>query len=711
MRLLALIVCAALLMTAATPAAVVIQEEAAPSAEFAALAADLEDLRQVLAIPGMSAAVVRDGEIAWEQGFGFADLENRIEAEAHTPYGLASVTKPVAAVVVMQLIEEGLIGLDDPVADYGVSLPGAVTVRHLLNHTSEGMPGTVHSYNGNRYGLLGGVIEGATGKSFAAHLGERVLGPLGMADTGLNPLNAWDAASIGGFESFAMGIGWGTAFDHYPDVYDRLAQPYQFDTDYSIIPGKYHLLHNPAAGMVSSVHDLALFDLALDEGWLLDDATRELMFGETVPTRSYQTSRTYGLGWYVQDFEGTRLIWHYGRWPPSTSALYLKVPEHDLTFIVLANTDNLTVPFAGIGDGDGMRSALALSFFRHFVFPELHGFQLPAVDWSQDEEAVATEIARADQPVALAHLERELWAHRQAFAGSGNTSQAAVLASVASDVFAGSGLTADGSYLLLPGRPEVIPPVMAARTFSTIAWAVLVWIVIAAVSMIVMIWRLAKASETAWAWVLWLLAAAVLGPLAHLAFELDQRAERSESRAAPAICASVFCVTGYSLAWVAAVALLLSGGDDPNPIVILSGAVVLPVAIGLLGVRGPLYRSRFGRYWTSVRRGIVAEVMTFAVGLAAIYMVLLYVDSRLLAAIPHPTSPFFWAVLSAGAMLGFGGLMVLHRLLQRRGFTVWPAEAGSGAVVLPTLRNSWWMLAAVVFVAFGAMALTVVVVA
>lgn len=43
-------------------------------------------------------------------------------------------------------------------------------------------------------------------------------------------------------------------------------------------------------------------------------------------------------------------------------------------------------------------------------------------------------------------------------------------------------------------------------------------------------------------------------------------------------------------------------------------------------------------------------------------------------------------------MLGFGGLIVLHRLLQRRGFTVGPAEAQSGVVVLPTLRNLWWML-------------------
>jgi CubicO group peptidase (beta-lactamase class C family) len=704
---LTLIVCATLLMAVATPGAARTEVAAAPPSEFAALAADLEDLREVLAIPGLSAAVVRDGEIAWEQGFGFANIADAIEADEHTPYGLASVSKPVAAVVVMQLIEKGLVGLDDPVADYGVSLPGYVTVRHLLNHTSEGTPGTVHSYNGNRYGLLGGVIEAATGESFAVHLGERVLAPLAMDDSALNPLNAWNEASIRGLESFAMAIGWGTAFDHYPDVYNRLAHPYQFDTDHSIIPGKYHLIHNPAAGMISSVHDLALFDLALDEGRLLDHTTRNLMFGETVPTRPNQTSQTYGLGWYVQDFEGTQLLWHYGRWPPSTSALYLKVPEHDLTFIALANTDNLTVPFAGVGDGDGMRSAPALSFFRHLVFPDLHGYELPDVDWSQSQEAVAAQIAVTDQPAGLAHLERELWAHRQAYASSGNTSQAAVLRSVASDVFRGSDLTTDPSYTWLPGTPEVVAPLMSARTFSTIAWAVLGWILIAAGSVVAMVWRLSRASQSVWVWVMWLLGAAVLGPLAHLAHTLRRRAGRSDTRAAPAICASVFCVTGYSLAWVVAVAVILSGGDDPNPLLMLVSVVVLPVAVGLLGVRGPLYRGRFGGYWTSVRRGIVTEVMTFSIGLAAMYVVLMYVDTQLLETIPFPTSPFFWALLSAAAVIGFVGLTVLNSLLQRRGFTVWPAEVGSASVVLPTVRDSWWMLAVVVVVAFGAIALAV----
>ena len=113
--------------------------------------------------------------------------------------------------------------------------------------------------------------------------------------------------------------------------------------------------------------------VALDRG---DIVTRESLAAMTSPAVQTQPGRAdlnYGLGWYVQDFEGVRMVWHTGRWPPSTSALYLKVPEYRLTFIIAANTDNLTVPFPGIGGGDLSRSAPMLTFFHHFVSPLVSG--------------------------------------------------------------------------------------------------------------------------------------------------------------------------------------------------------------------------------------------------------------------------------------------------------------------------------------------------
>jgi CubicO group peptidase (beta-lactamase class C family) len=71
---------------------------------------ELEDLRQQHKIPGFSAAIVKERELLWAKGFGYADLENKVEAAPDTPYHLASVTKPFAAII-MQLVEEGALDL------------------------------------------------------------------------------------------------------------------------------------------------------------------------------------------------------------------------------------------------------------------------------------------------------------------------------------------------------------------------------------------------------------------------------------------------------------------------------------------------------------------------------------------------------------------------------------------------------------------------
>jgi CubicO group peptidase (beta-lactamase class C family) len=268
-------------------------QESAPAAaggsdgDFSTFEASMEDIRQALKITAMSAAVVRDQELIWAQGFGFADLENHVEATPDTPYGLASVTKPIAATLIMQLVEEGDIDLDAPAASYGVQVEsqGVVTVRHLLTHTSEGVPGAVHNYNGGRYGLLGGIIEGATGRTFASLLSERFLIPLGMTNTAVNPINSWGGPSQAGLEEFKYALGWGDLFQHYPDVYLRLAQPYQFDSKYNIIDGMYNLFHNPAGGLISSVTDIARFDIALDQHQLLDESTKAEMFAPAYDVR------------------------------------------------------------------------------------------------------------------------------------------------------------------------------------------------------------------------------------------------------------------------------------------------------------------------------------------------------------------------------------------------------------------------------------------
>ena len=209
--------------------------------DFTALARDLESIRQALSIPGMSAAVVADGQLVWGQGFGFADLDQQVAASGDTPYHLASVTKPIAATLVMQLVEDGLLSLDDPVERYGVELEsdGQVLVRHLLNHTSQGTPGEAHFYDGNRYALLGAVIERAAGEPYAEQLFERILLPAGMVNSAPNPFPSWDHNPTTGWEAFRVFSGHGRGNRQFRDVYSAIARPYQFDERFQIVDGSY----------------------------------------------------------------------------------------------------------------------------------------------------------------------------------------------------------------------------------------------------------------------------------------------------------------------------------------------------------------------------------------------------------------------------------------------------------------------------------------
>jgi CubicO group peptidase (beta-lactamase class C family) len=358
--------------------------------------AELESLRQEMKIPGMSAAVVKDSQLVWARGFGFADVKNGIPAAPETPYHLASVTKPFAAVIVMQLVQEGKLNLDDPVSHYGVNLPEGdkVLVRHLMSHTSEGTPGQYYQYNGNRYGLLSQVVQAATGRSLQELVYERILQPLGMENT---------APSVAG----CTGLPFAPTCER---VFKALALPYQLDENLNSIPGFYYPGFSAAAGLISTVIDLAKFDAALDANTLVAAATKELMW---TPTKSNSGRELpYGLGWFTQNYHGTRLIWHYGQWPPSVSSLFLKIPEQGLTFIVLANTDALSTPFDPGSNGDIMTSLMALTFYQHFILAPRYRQPLPSIDWSSADSTVLKDIKQVRDEAVRELLAKEFYSHR-----------------------------------------------------------------------------------------------------------------------------------------------------------------------------------------------------------------------------------------------------------------------------------------------------------
>jgi CubicO group peptidase (beta-lactamase class C family) len=147
-----------------------------PALDFARLEARLESLRDRWNVPGLVAGIAKGNQIVWTKAFGYADLTTRAPVTPDTVFHLASLTKPFAAVVLLQLVERGQLDVNAPVDQFGITLKadGVIRVRHLLTHTSEGTPGEVFRYRGNRFAELDKVLSGVTGMTFAKLVGEGV---------------------------------------------------------------------------------------------------------------------------------------------------------------------------------------------------------------------------------------------------------------------------------------------------------------------------------------------------------------------------------------------------------------------------------------------------------------------------------------------------------------------------------------------------------
>jgi CubicO group peptidase (beta-lactamase class C family) len=307
----------------------------------------LEARGRLARIPGMTAAISKGQEIVWARGFGFADVATDRPAADTTVYHLASLTKPFAAVMLMQLVNEGKISLDDPVSQYGVNLSsnGTIRVRHLLSHTSEQQPGSVYLYNGDRFSHLDSIFVRADGRTFGSALYARIITPLNLRWIAPNPgsiffaLSGVDPAAYLG--NFAR--GYASDFNRTP-----IAYPTSFST---------------AAGLTASAREVLAFSMALDRDALLPADLKTLMFTPVTTTGGQITP--YGLGWFSTHYKGVQVLWHYGLWT-AISSLIIKVPDRQLTFVLLANSEDLSAPYA-LGAGHLEQSPWAREFLDAFV--------------------------------------------------------------------------------------------------------------------------------------------------------------------------------------------------------------------------------------------------------------------------------------------------------------------------------------------------------
>jgi len=302
-------------------------------------------------IPGLSAAVVLNGETMWEEGFGMADLENFVPATPRTLYRLGSISKPLTAIAAMQLWERGKLDLDAPVQKYCPSFPvkeWPITTREVLGHLGgirhykvkpdedlEGnntlhfengieaglnffkndslvdKPGNKFHYSTQGFTLVGCVIEGASGEKYLEFMKKNVLQPAGMLRTQVD-------------NRYAI-IPQRTRFYAWNSAGDVINAEF-LDSSYKI----------PGGGWLSSADDLARFAVAMLNDQLLKRSTRDLAW--TSQKTADGTATNYGMGWGVDNEKNPREVGHTGSQQGTSTAMVL-VPEKRAAVIVLINAN------------------------------------------------------------------------------------------------------------------------------------------------------------------------------------------------------------------------------------------------------------------------------------------------------------------------------------------------------------------------------------
>jgi CubicO group peptidase (beta-lactamase class C family) len=303
-------------------------------------------------IPGLSVAVVEAGALRYDEGFGFADVENDVPARPETVYRLASVSKPMTAVTVLKQYERGRLDLDAPVWRYCAEFPEKpwpVTARELLCHQggirhyrpdepavtrrtssfAESLaffrddpllhePGTAVQYSTYGYNLLGCAAAAAAGTSYLTALREDVLEPAGMTSTRDD-----DQREL--IPNRAQG--------YFRDASGGLRNSALTDTSYKV----------PGGGLCGTAGDVARFGSALVSGRLLRPATLGLMLTRQRTRAGRLTG--YGLGLTLAERQGRLEAWHPGGQERVSTLLYFvadrSVAERGQALAILTNLEGV----------------------------------------------------------------------------------------------------------------------------------------------------------------------------------------------------------------------------------------------------------------------------------------------------------------------------------------------------------------------------------
>jgi CubicO group peptidase (beta-lactamase class C family) len=321
----------------------------------------LEALRVQAGIPGMAAAIVGEDDILWERGFGLQDIESSIATRPDTPFHVDALTQVFTASLVLRCVEENRLELDERIARFDRRSPEAdATVRQLLTHTSNGPSGLVFEYRPDRLAPLAIVVpECIDDDSFRETLAN-TLDRFAMRDSVPGPDSISEPPPPVGhlFDRATL--------DRYASVLRRLATPYSVDKKGRATRSTYETTALSASGgLISTVRDLARFDVALRKSALLRGDT--LAAAWSPPIAATGRPLPHGLGWFVQVYNGQLVVWQFGFARNASSSLVVKLTGRGLTFIVLANSEGLASSSVPLAAGDLTASPVGRLFLRLFA--------------------------------------------------------------------------------------------------------------------------------------------------------------------------------------------------------------------------------------------------------------------------------------------------------------------------------------------------------
>jgi CubicO group peptidase (beta-lactamase class C family) len=284
----------------------------------------------------------------------------RIAASPDTPYLVGDLSQTLAAVLLLQCVDQRHLDLDAPLSTYGLSNPEPdATARELLSHQPPSGPKDF-VYSPSRFDTLTALVESCVPQPYRKSVQHRLLDHLAMTDSvpGLDLRDPSLSLPDDMFEQADL--------DRYRAQIAKMAIGYKVDSKGRPTPNDPGpVTMSAAGGLISTVRDLAQFDKALDtafdDGGLLGDDTKAAAWSPAIG-RSGQAI-PMGLGWFVQVYKTDKVIWHFGDVPNAYSSLLVKLPGRGLTLILLANSDGLSAPFQ-LPAGDVTRSLFASIFLK-----------------------------------------------------------------------------------------------------------------------------------------------------------------------------------------------------------------------------------------------------------------------------------------------------------------------------------------------------------